>query len=323
MKRRSRRRRGLPAWVAASVLLLGAACSPSGNGGAPEAAVETTTQPPTTIAQPIAELMERTSMTSQARKLFLDSRPRIEGKAEFAGNCRRASGAHTLGCFLVFRSCPAGAAPSGCSKETQIHLLQIDRPDASDLMYVSAAHEALHAAYEEIPPAERRHIDGQLEAALPQLDQCRIDANLKAYAGRGSAERLNELHSILGTEFADLPPGLQAHYSRYFANRQLVVQAHDRSLGAREQEICRLQSRLDQLEARIGSLRRQLQQLRSAGNVRAYNSRVPGFNALVTEHNQAVSSHNRQVREYNQLLVSVGGDAGGLQPRDRAEVPPQ
>ncbi|MDQ3569538.1 MAG: hypothetical protein M3396_02730 [Actinomycetota bacterium] len=305
------------------VLLLGAACSPSGNQGEPDVGAESTTQPPTTIAKPIAELMERTSMTSQARELFLKARPKIEGRAEFAGKCRNASGSHTLGCFLVFRSCPSGGSPSACSKETQIHLLQIQRPDASDLIYVSAAHEVLHAVYEEMPTPERRHIDSQLEAALPQLDQCRVDANLKAYAGRASTERLNELHSILATEFANLPPGLNAHYSRYFVNRQLVTQAHDRSLGGLEQDICRLQSRLDQLEARIGSLRRQLQQLRSAGNVRAYNSQVPNFNAMVTEHNQAVDSHNRRVREYNQLLVSLGGDAGVLQPRDRAEVPAQ
>ena len=149
-------------WAAASVLLLGAACSPTGDEDAPQVAVQSTTQPPTTIAEPIAKLMDRTAMTSQARKLFLDARPRIEPKAEFAGSCRNASGAHTLGCFLVYRSCPTGAAPSGCSKETRIHLLRIDRPDASDLIYVSAAHEVLHAAYEEMPPAERRQIDAQL-----------------------------------------------------------------------------------------------------------------------------------------------------------------
>ncbi len=262
-------------------------------------------------------------MTAEARTLFLDARPRIESAVEFGSNCRNKSGAHTLGCFLVVKDCQTGGLSSGCSTRTQIHLLRIDRPDAHDLVYVSAAHEMLHAAYEKLPPDGRIRIDRELEAALPQLDKCRVDTNLGAYADRVGSDRLSELHSVLATEFAVLPPGLQSHFNRYFSNRQLVVSAHDRTLGNREQEICGLRSRLDQLEGQIGSIRRQMQQLRSSDNIPAYNALVPRINALVREHNRAADTHNRRVREYNRLLESLGGDPGALAPRQPPATPVQ
>lgn len=262
-------------------------------------------------------------MTGEARTLFLNARPRIEAAAEFANNCRNKSGAHTLGCFLVVKECQTGGVSSGCSLKTRIHLLRIDRPDTRDLVYVSAAHEMLHAAYEQLPPDDRLQIDRQLEAALPQLDKCRVDTNLGAYADRVGADKMSELHSILATEFAVLPSGLQSHFNRYFSDRQLVVSAHDRTLGILEQEICGLRSQLDQLEGQIVSGRRQLQQLRSADNIRAYNALVPRVNALVRQQNRAADAHNRRVREYNRLLQSVGGDPGALAPRETPATPAQ
>ena len=270
----------------------------------------------------IADLMAKTSMTDTARRLFLAAEPTIEAKAELERNCRNTAGAHTLGCFLVVRDCRPGAPLTDCSHRTRIHLLHIDQAETHDLIYVSAAHEMLHAAYEEIPEAERRRLDGELEAALPQLDRCRVNGNLEAYAGRGPDERRSELHSVLATEFARLPAGLQAHFGRYFANRQVVVAAHDRTLGNREQEICDLGTRLDRLDARIDDLRSQIRQLRAAGSVRASNSLVPELNTVALQQNRLADTHNRRVDEYNRLLANLGSQAGALAPRDPATGAP-
>ena len=280
------------------------------------------TTPPTTIPAPIADVMERASMSEQARRLFLEAEPRIEGKAELQRSCRNTSSVHTLGCFLATRRCELRAGPSTCSVEKRIHLLRIERVDLKDLMYVSAAHEMLHAAYEAMPPPERAQLNANLQSALPGLDQCRLSANMAAYSGLGGDARLSELHSILGTEFPSLPPALQTHYSRYLLNRRSLVQAHDRTLGGREQEICGLRARLDQLEARIAGLRAQLRRLRSSGNVRAYNAQVPSFYAEVSTYNRLVATHNTKVREYNDLLASLGSTADALQQRGAAPSAP-
>jgi len=258
--------------------------------------------------------MAKTSMTGEARTLFLKAEPRIEGPTDLKANCSNGSGAHTLGCFLAVRECRTGVASSNCSLKTQIHLLQIDRADAHDLIYVSAAHEMLHAAYEQLRPEDRLLVDRQLEEALPQLDQCRLGANLGAYADRMGADRMSELHSVLATEFAVLPPGLQSHFDRYFSNRQLVVSAHDRTLGDREQELCGLQARIDQLDGQVDSLRSQLQRMRPSESVRAYNALVDRLNTTAREHNRVVTVHNRRVLEYNLLLQSFGG-GDAIDPR--------
>ncbi len=313
-------------WVVALAVAM-SACSSSTTGGSssPAGTDRSPTTPSTArrvVPAPIADLIEKTSMTEQAQQLFLDADPKIEGRTELQRNCRNTSSAHTLGCFLVTRQCRAGADPSTCSVETRIHLLGIDRADVKDLIYVSAAHEMLHAAYEVMPRPERGQLDRNLESALAQLDQCRLSANLAAYGG-GGEERLSELHSILATEFPSLPAELERHYSRYLVNRHLVIQAHDRTLGGREQEICTLRSTLDQLEARIGAQRAQLQRLRSSGDTRAYNAQVPSFNARVSTHNRLVASHNRKVREYNRLLANLGSSADVLQPREATPPPRQ
>lgn len=303
------------------------ACSPMDTEGSPssedDAPSPTAPNGSPKVPAPVVDLMLNASMSEEAQRLFLAADPSIEGKAALRGNCRNTSAAHVLGCFLVTRECRAGANPSTCSRKTRIHLLQIDRADVRDLIYVSAAHEMLHAAYEVIPDRERAQVDRQLDAALPHIDQCRLSANLAAYSGRVGEERLSELHSILATEFASLPAGLQAHYSKYFLNRQLVVQAHDRTLGGREQEICGLRANIEQLEARIATLRAQLQGLRSSGNLRSYNAQVPAFNAQVSNHNRLVSTHNSKVREYNQVLASLGSSVDVLQQREAVQPPPQ
>ena len=324
------RRRRAPTWSmtllawSAAMLLATAACSggsgePSKSGGGQSSAGDS---PSTSTSGPIADLMAKTTMTDEARGLFLAAEPRIEARADLQRHCRNTSGSHTLGCFLLLRECrTVGGVPSSCSRKTEIHLLRIERPDLADLIYVSASHEMLHAAYEEIPPAERRRLDRELEAALPRLDQCMVASNLGPYATRNPAERLSELHSVLATEFADLPTGLRTHYSRYFFDRLRVVQAHDRTLGGREMEICRLRAQLDQLAAQITAGRQQLQRLRSRGQVQAYNAQVPGFNALVTLHNQVAATHNRRVRDYNQILAELGSTIAGLEQRPTEPSP--
>jgi hypothetical protein len=320
--------RKVPVVLAALVGVMGTACVGGDDGQADGAPGGQTAAPPGSAPAPVPSLLEElvamASMTDDARRLFLDARPEVTGSGTLRSHCREVSSGHTLGCFLVTRECTrADGRLSDCSRTTRIHLLRIDRADLSPLMYVSAAHEMLHAAYEDLSATARRRLDRDLETASAALDPCRLAANLGTYSTRSPVERLNELHSVLATEFATLPAALESHYSRYFRNRQAVVQAHQRTLGGRENEICGIRSRLDQLQAQLQGLREQLQQLRAAGNYRAYNARVTHHNALVADHNRLVDQHNRRVRDYNQLLAGLGSSVDALEPRQPAREPPR
>ena len=67
----------------------------------------------------------------------------------------------------------------------------------------------------------------------------------------------NEVHSVLGTEFADLSPTLEAHYAEYF-DRGLVIDAYQRTLGDREDEIRALKASIADMEVRLDHLQAEL-----------------------------------------------------------------
>ncbi|MDQ4069269.1 MAG: hypothetical protein M3203_07335 [Actinomycetota bacterium] len=235
------------------------------------------------------DLIDGTTMTDRARRIFLAARPAIEDAATFAQNCGVDAapvpgqpGTHTQGCYVAGR----------------IHLRAPDRAEARELLYVVAAHELLHAVYAQLGPAERGRVDAELEAARAGNE--RLEDRLRPY--EGSPTLTNEIHSILGSEFDGLSPALEAHYGQYFVNRGAVVAARQRTLGAREEEIRRLKAELDASSARIDALNARQDALLAARDVFNYNANLPSLRAMVDRHNAQVDRLNALIDEYNSLL---------------------
>jgi hypothetical protein len=216
--------------------------------------------------------------------------PAIEDTATFVANCGLAAPGEGSG--------TGRAHTQGCYAAGRIHLLAPERAEARDLLSVVAAHELLHAVYASLAPTERARIDAELEAARAGND--RLEDRLKVY-GPGPT-LLNEIHSILGSEFDGLSPALEAHYAQFFSNRAAIVAARQRTLGARENEIQRLQADVDALDARILDLRATQEQLRAVGDIRTYNANVPVINGLIDRYNAQVDVLNGRIDEYNSLL---------------------
>jgi hypothetical protein len=252
----------------------------------------TTTTVTTPVRSDVAELAAATTMTERARRIFLAAEPAIEDRTTFARNCAVDEVAdvpgqprtHTQGCYFAGR----------------IHLLARDRPEARERLYVVAAHELLHAVYSELRPAERARVDAELEAARTGNE--RLEERLQPYASSPTLH--NEIHSILGTEFAGLSPALEAHYAQFFADRAAVVAAHQRTLGAREDEIRRLKAELDELDTRITTLKADQESLRTSGDFRSYNAYVGVVNGLIDRYNASLQALNALIEEYNTV---VGG----------------
>ena len=282
------------------VMALTAACSsPPVDRADPTAAPTTvlpvtTTAPTTTTTVPVPaevrDLAATTTMTERARRIFLAASPAIEDATTFAANCgidnRADSGSeprtHTQGCYVAGR----------------IHLLSPDRAEARELLYVVAAHELLHAVYASLGPAERSRIDAELQAARPGNQ--RLEERLKPYGA--SPTLINEVHSILGSEFESVSPALEAHYAQFFADRAAVVAARQRTLGAREDEIARLRADIDDLDTRITALKETQEELRAANDIRAYNANVVVINRLIGRYNDQIQALNARIDEYNGLL---------------------
>ncbi len=67
--------------------------------------------------------------------------------------------------------------------------------------------------------SERSKIDKIVLDQAKTITDERFNQTLEDYKKTEPGQIANELHSILGTEIADLSPELEQHYSKYFNNR--------------------------------------------------------------------------------------------------------
>jgi chromosome segregation ATPase len=198
-----------------------------------------------------------------------------------------------------------------------IAIFAVHDPRLRGTEQVTAAHEMLHAAYERLSSGERHEVDAQLVAFFESgaLD-AEVRERIESYE---PSARVSEMHSMLGTEVAQLPAGLETYYRRYFDDRSAVTSF----AAAYREQFQRLESQIDtyearlhtwsaQLETRSEDLDRQEQQLavdrarldslRASSMVDEYNAAVPAFNASVGAYNLAFADFHAQVDAYNNLV---------------------
>jgi hypothetical protein len=206
---------------------------------------------------------ERTAMSTRGRALYYASHPSVEPTSGFNELCGYgASDEIVLGCYTG----------------TDIFISDVDNPDLDGIRDVTAAHEMLHAAWVRLDDDERSELGEQLEAAYEGLPEGgEIAERLELYRTGGLGERVNELHSILGTEVADLPPALEAHYAQFFTDRSVVVGLNERY----EAVFTDLENRITDLVARIDALYTDLTARVDANNAEydALNAEIDAFNS--------------------------------------------
>ena len=246
-------------------------------------------------------------MTPEGREVFFSSSPKLRARAGFTLVCPAKEKKQILGCYVGGK----------------IYILRVDRPELLGVMEVTAAHEMLHAAYDRLSNGERRRIDA-LTTSFYAASQ---DPELKEIVERyPESDRINELHSFLGTQVADLTAELERHYRQYFTDRSRVVTAHAQSdavfdkIEARHgqllAEITALAAEIDRLvpqqEAAVAEAKRlsaEIEALRDRDRIEESNRLVPQQNAA-TDRAVAMQArivlltndHNARVREINELV---------------------
>ena len=162
----------------------------------------------------IAAYAERSTMTGEGRFLFYASRPSIESTESFDTHCASdIEDVGILGCYV--------------HGDRKIFLFNVTDDRLDGLEEVVAAHEMLHAAWDRMSDTDHAAISPLLEAeASARAGDPAFVKTMEYYAKAEPGERLNELHSIVGTEFADISPELESHYATFFGERQALVQLH-------------------------------------------------------------------------------------------------
>jgi uncharacterized coiled-coil DUF342 family protein len=160
---------------------------------------------------------------------------------------------------------------------------------------------------------------------LPKVTDERLKGLIEMYAETEPGEKLNEMHSILGTEYAGLSPELETYYKQYFSDRAKVVslaQQYQGAFSASQVRIADMSGRLEglkkQIDANTEKLNQQKTELDAEGarlnelrnnDADAYNRKVPEYNAKARAYNSLVVATRSLIDEYNQLVIEHNNEA--------------
>ena len=213
----------------------------------------------------IAGYADRSSMTDEGRFLFYASRPEVASDPEFDEQCStEVEGVGILGCYQH----PARL----------IYLFDVTDDRLEGIEEVVAAHEMLHAAWDRMADDEREHLGELLEVEAAKLaDDPEFAETLAFYAKAEPTERQNELHSIVGTEFVEISPELEAHYAIYFRDRASLVDLHIASHAVFEQQ----QAAIDGIVAQLESIKASVDT-----DYASYNAGYDVLNADIADFNE-------------------------------------
>lgn len=267
----------------------------------------------------IAAIAQSSTMTDSGRFYFYASDPAIETATDFNANCQRLEPQNAI---------------LGCYSNMKIYVYNVDNSQLDGIEEVTAAHETLHAIWDRMSDSERQSIGELLDKEYSKINDQSLGDRMNYYGRNEPGERLNELHSILGTEYANLDSELEAHYNKYFSNRSKlvayhtnyqtvfnnlkvqseallkVVQSMKADLDARtakyNSDAASLQSDYDSFSARSDEV-----DLTSSSEVDQYNAELADLrvraNQLEKERNTIISlqtEYNSKVTEYNKLVVA-------------------
>lgn len=205
------------------------------------------------------EVMDELQLTSTGERIFLASRPTVDGSQLFNEQCAdvdHSEEGHVLGCFSGDR----------------IHLFDVPDERVQGIVEVTAAHEVLHAAYARMSESDRASLAERLRNTFDvlSLEHPELAERMAVYEHLSDAAFANELHSVLGTEVHDLPDWLEQHYAQWFTDRAALVGHFD----AYHSVFIELRDQADALEAEMSALRSDVEQRNLA-----YDQAVEQFNA--------------------------------------------
>jgi len=251
----------------------------------------------------IVSVADRTNMSDLGRKLFYVHDPELLDKNNFQLRCTVGESTIVLGCYV---------------SNQRIYLFDVQEVRLDGVIEVTAAHEMLHAGYDRLDLNERDRVDKLLQEAYDRIDSQRLRGIIENYRQRDPSIVNNELHSILGTEYRDLPRDLEEHYSKYFVDRLPVValaEAYADEFEKREAqivdfdiqlsklngEITRIQAELTLQNTALQNARQKIETLKS--DPESYNRSVTIYNIDVGKYNQDVAKVKTLVDQYNTLVV--------------------
>ncbi len=271
----------------------------------------------------VQELAKRDTMTASAQRVFYINHPDIESDVgQFRSDCHENEKTIILGCYH--------------SNQAGIFVYNVTDPRLAGVQEVTSAHEMLHAMYDRLSRSEKDNVSSMLQSYYNNgLQDQRIIDTINSYKQSEPKDLVNEMHSIFGTEIANLPPPLEKYYSRYFINRSVVTSyaaAYQGEFSGREDQLKSYENQLKTLKTQIDNTeqslnsqqtkietdRAELDSLKADGRIGEYNSKVASFNNEVDDYNVEVQGTRTNIRTYNELVDQYNSLAHELASLEKA-----
>ncbi len=211
----------------------------------------------------INEIDNEVQFTDKGLFTFYATKPEVANSSEFNSKCQRQeTGNPILGCY---------------TSDDHIYIFDVSNSQLEGIKEVTAAHEMLHAVWQRMSPTEQTRLSTLLTAAYEKNATPELKERMAYYQRNEPGAFTNELHSILGTEVANLGPDLESHYSQYFKNRQTILDLHAKYNAV----YTSLYNRADQLYSSMQTLSTTIQDRSKAydNDVAQLTSDIDSFNS--------------------------------------------
>ncbi|MBQ3464592.1 hypothetical protein IJH27_02040 [Candidatus Saccharibacteria bacterium] len=220
-------------------------------------------------------------LTRVGTRIFNATHPVLESREDFNRDCDSTN---------------PDIAVFGCYYADQIYVYDINVAELAGFRESTTAHELLHANWSRLTGVERNALVPLLENVYSKnLDS--LKETLDTYA---ESEQLDELYVRIGTQIADLPETLEAHYATVFNDRQKIVEFYKSYITPFEE----LNSAIEKLGSELETLKTEID-----AQTQEYETRATKFNASVNEFNTCANTLNCFTSDYafrtrrNQLVA--------------------
>ncbi len=214
-------------------------------------------------SEEVNQIVKRAQLTSEGQFYLYASRTQVSDAAAFNQHCKKAE---------------EHSAILGCYTGRQIYVYDVENKQLDGIKEVTAVHEMLHAAWDRLGEKEQSELAVLLEAEYAKHSTSDFEERMAYYARTQPGERANELHSIIGTEMADINSELEQYYKRYLVDRTKIVKLHETYRAV----FVHIQSETTRLEAELSSLAKKI------------DSSTKTYNQAITELNDDIQAFNNR-----------------------------
>lgn len=251
---------------------------------------------------------QRSAMSGEGKFLFFASQPKLEDATAFNKSCPNQGG---------------GVAVLGCYDNRYIYIYNVTNPKLDGIREVTAAYEMLHAAYKRTQGNDLTKLNQLIESTYSQpANEAIFKPTVDYFAATEPGERDNELFSLIATQVRTVDPQLEAYYSRYFTNRQTLVDLYsqyssvfteqENQTKAYAQQLSQLSTQINQETAQYTSDVNQLNADIASFNARAnanqfdslaqFYAERDALNSRANALNTRRASINNDIENYNQII---------------------